>query len=132
MNRHSLLLLALLAAAAGAQAQTTYCRQIGNNKTYCSGGVIVHQFGNTTVIPNATPYEPQPSPALPGALQQNNSLPTFAAPYSPVGTQNMLPAPASPYAMPSVQAAPQQGQVLVVPPSGSRICHQFGTVLVCN
>lgn len=130
MNRHSLLLLALLAAAAGAQAQTTYCRQIGNNKTYCSGGVIVHQFGNTTVIPNATPYEPQPYPALPGAMLRNNSLPTFAAPYSPAGTQNVLPAPA--YALPPALAVPQQGQLLVVPSSGSRICHQFGTVLVCN
>lgn len=131
MNRHSLLLIALLSGAAGAQAQTTYCRQIGNNKTYCSGGVIVHQFGNTTVIPNATPYAPQGFPALPDAMQQNNSMPTFAAPYSPAGTQNMLPAPASPYQLP-VQPAPQQGQILVIPPSGSRICHQFGTVMVCN
>jgi hypothetical protein len=130
MKRHLLLSLALLAASAGAQAQTTYCRQISGNKTYCSGGVIVHQFGNTTVIPNTTPYEPQGIPTLPNATQQNNSMPTFAAPYSPAGTQNML-APATPYQLP-VQPAPQQGQVLVVPSAGSRICHQFGTVMVCN
>lgn len=131
MKRTLLLSLALLAAAAGAQAQTTYCRQIGDNKTYCSGGVIVHQFGNTTVIPNAVPYEPQGIPALPNTMQQNNAMPTLVAPYSTAGTQNMLPAPAMPYQVP-VQPAPQQGQVLVVPPAGSRICHQFGTVMVCN
>lgn len=129
--KRKILFAALLAAASGAQAQATYCRQF-DNKTYCSGGVIIHRFGDTTVIPHTTPYQPPAYPALPNVMQQNNSMPTFAAPYSPAGTQNMLPAPASPYLLP-VQPAPRQGQMLIAPPGGGpRICHQFGSVLVCN
>jgi hypothetical protein len=53
------------------------------------------------------------------------------APYSGAGTQGTLPAqstPAIPSDMPSTQAAP----VIVVPPAGGRVCHQFGTTLICN
>ncbi|MBI4988771.1 MAG: hypothetical protein HZC23_08135 [Rhodocyclales bacterium] len=123
----------LLVLASSAEGQVVYCKDIGGGKTHCSGngGMTIHRYGNTTVVPNAMPVQPQTAPALPNPLLQNNNLPTLNAPYSPAGTQNtlpVLPAPAYPQAQPASSAAP----VIVVPPAGSRICHQFGTTLVCN
>lgn len=123
-----------LALASAAEGQVVYCKDIGGGKIHCSGdgGMTIHRFGNTTVIPNAMPAQPYPAPALPNPLQQGNNLPPLNDPYSQAGTQHTLPtlpAPAYPQAQqPAAAGAP----VIVVPPAGSRICHQFGTTLVCN
>ena len=129
------LVVFLLAAASTAQGQVTYCRDIGHGKTYCSGGTIIHRNDNTTIITNSRQPVPQAPPTLPNPLLQNNALPTLNAPYTAAGTQGTLPAlpitsttPANQYANP----VPQGATVIVVPPAGSRICHQFGTTLVCN
>lgn len=122
----------LFAAASTAQGQVTYCRDIGHGKTYCSGGTIIHRNGNTAIITNSRQPLPQAAPSLPNPLLQNNALPVLSAPYSAAGTQGTLPTtpitPANPY----IDPAPQGTPVMVVPPAGSRICHQFGTTLVCN
>jgi hypothetical protein len=126
------LLVALLAPALAAEAQMTYCKDIGGGKTYCTGGTVIHRHGNTTIIPQAVPAHPgqQLGPASP--LLQNNSLPTLNAPYTGAGSQqplsSTLPAPLIQPARPDAPGAP----VIVIPPAGSRICHQFGTTLVCN
>jgi len=123
------LLCTLSTAAVG---QVTYCRDIGNNKTYCTGGTIIHRDGKAAIIQNPMAAPPS-APMPPNPLLQNNALPSMNAPYSPAGTQNALPAappaPALAPAMPTPQAAP----VIVVPaPAGGRVCHQFGNTLVCN
>jgi len=126
-----------LAAASTVQAQGVYCKQFGN-KTWCNNGMLVHQFGGTTVIPDVAPLAPR-APLLPhgGGILRNNDLPTLAVPYSAAGTQNRLGdygvlVPAAPAAV-LVPAAPAAAPVLVVPAtSGARVCHQFGTTLVCN
>ncbi len=128
MNRAPLLLAVLFACAPTALAQVSYCRDIGGGKTYCSGGTVIHHHGRTTIVPNAAPAQPQPMPTLPSPLQQQDGLPTLNAPYSPAGTQGAVPAPVIQPARPDAPGAP----VIVVPPAGSRICHQFGTTLVCN
>jgi hypothetical protein len=46
------LIVALLASALAAEAQVTYCKDIGDGKTYCTGGTVIHRHGNTTIIPN--------------------------------------------------------------------------------
>lgn len=122
---------ALFALTSAAEGQVTYCRDIGGNKTYCSGGMVIHRFGNTTVIPNAMPAQPPSSALQPNPLLQNNSLPTMNAPRSAAGSQNTLsglPPPAVLPARPDLTGAP----VILIPPSDSRVCHQFGTTLVCN
>lgn len=134
MKRESLLLALLLVPACAAQGQVTYCRDIGDNKTYCTGGTVIHRQGRTTIIPQAVPAQPYApaAPVLPNPLQQNNALPTLNAPYTAAGTQQPLP-PALP--TPMIQPAKPEAPgapVIIVPPSGSRICHQFGTTLVCN
>ncbi len=136
MMKSALPLIALMfALAPAAEGQVTYCKDIGNNKTYCSGGTIIHRQGNTTVITNSRQAPPHAPPALPNPLLQNNALPTLNAPYSAAGTQGtlqgtlpVLPAPASQFDTPASHGSP----VIVLPPAGSRICHQFGTTLVCN
>lgn len=131
MKRKLSLFAALFALASAAEGQVTYCKDIGGGKTYCSGGTIIHRNGNTTIIQNPMPTQPQSAATLPNPLLQNNALPTMNAPYSSTGTQNtlpVLPAPAVQPATPATQAAP----VIIVPPAGSRVCHQFGTTLVCN
>lgn len=125
----------MLALTPAAEAQVAYCKDIGHGKTYCSGGTIIHRNNNTTIITNSRQAPPQAFPTLPNPLLQNNALPTLNAPYSAAGTQDtlqgtlpVLPAPANQFDNP-----PSHGsQVIVVPPAGSRICHQFGTTLVCN
>ena len=64
MKRNWTLLVVLLVPALAAEGQVTYCRDIGDNKTYCSGGTVIHRFDNTTVIPNVAPAQPYP-PAMP-------------------------------------------------------------------
>ena len=120
-----------LLAANGAQAQVSYCKQIGNNKTWCNNGMLIHQFGHTTVIPDVAPLVPRAPVAPPaGGLLRNNDLPTLAVPYAPAGTQNRLSGYGTPLLPPPTQAAP--APVLVVPAAGARVCHQFGTTLICN
>lgn len=132
MKRELSLAVSLLAAASTAQGQVTYCKDIGHGKTYCSGGTIIHRNDNTTIITNSRQPLPQAAPSLPNPLLQNNALPVLSAPYSAAGTQGTLPAlPVSPTNQ-YVDPARQGAQVIVVPPAGSRICHQFGTTLVCN
>lgn len=131
MKRTLALVAALFALTPAVEAQVTYCKDIGGNKTYCTGGTIIHRNGGTTIIQNPVPAQAQPSAALPNPLLQNNALPTMNAPYSGAGTQGTLPAhptPAIPSDMPGTQSAP----VIVVPPAGGRVCHQFGTTLICN
>lgn len=134
MHRDLPLLTILLAFASAAQGQATYCRDIGDNKTYCTGGTIIHRSGGTTIIQNPMAAPPQAAPALPNPLLQNNALPSMNAPYTGAGTQNALPAAPPTPAIPPATAVPQAAPVIVVPPAGSggRICHQFGTTLVCN
>lgn len=132
MKRPSLLLAALLLPAFAAHGQVTYCRDIGDNKTYCTGGTVIHRHGKTTIIPQAVPTQPQGPLAPPNPLLQNNALPTLNAPYTGAGAQQALP-PAMP--TPMIQPARPEAPgspVIIVPPSGGRICHQFGTTLVCN
>ncbi len=124
----------LLVLASAAEGQVVYCKDIGGGKTHCSGngGMTIHRFGNTTVIPNAGPAQPYPAPALPNPLQQGNNLPPLNDPYSQAGTPHTLPTlPATAYPQ-AQQPAAAGAPVIVVPPAGSRICHQFGTTLVCN
>lgn len=131
MKRELSLAVFLLAAASTVQGQVTYCRDIGHGKTYCSGGTIIHRNDNATVITHSRQSPLQTAPSLPNPLLQNNALPTMNAPYSAAGTQGTLPAlPNQPnqFANPATQGTP----VIVLPPAGSRICHQFGTTLVCN
>lgn len=131
MKRVLPLIASLFAFASTADGQVTYCKDIGDGKTYCSGGTVIHRHGNTMVVPNAMPAQPQSAATLPNPLLQNNALPAMNAPYSPAGSQGALPtlpAPAIQHAIPAAQAAP----VIVVPPAGSRVCHQFGTTLICN
>ena len=131
MKRELSLIAALFAFASTAEGQV-YCKDIGDGKTYCSGGTVIHRQGNTMIVPNAMPAPPQSAATLPNPLLQNNALPTMNAPYSPAGTQGTLPTPSAPAihqpTMPATQAAP----VNIVPPAGSRVCHQFGTTLICN
>lgn len=122
------LLLALSPAASG---QVAYCKEIGNNKTYCSGGTIIHRQGNTTVITNSGMAPRQVLPTLPNPLMQNNSLPALDTPPAAAGIQGALPALPAPTGQIG-NAAAQPAPVIVLPPAGSRICHQFGTTLVCN
>lgn len=131
MSRAPFLLAVLIACAPTALAQVSYCRDIGGGKTYCSGGTVIHHQGRTTIVPNAVPAQPQPMPTLPNPLQQQEALPTLNAPYSPAGTQGALPAVPAAVIQPARPEAPG-APVIVVPPAGSRICHQFGTTLVCN
>lgn len=132
MKRELSLAVFLLAAASTAQGQVTYCRDIGHGKTYCSGGTIIHRNDNATVITHSRQSPLQTAPSLPNPLLQNNALPTMNAPYSAAGTQGTLPAlpvqPGGQFANPAPLGAP----VIVLPPAGNRICHQFGTMLVCN
>jgi len=122
----------LLVLASAAEGQVVYCKDIGRGKTHCSGngGMTIHRFGNTTVVPNAMPAQPYPAPALPNPLQQGNNLTPLNDPYSQTGTPHTLPVlPTPAYPQPPAAAGVP---VMVVPPAGSRICHQFGTTLVCN
>lgn len=128
--RSALPLTLLLAIATAAQGQVTYCRDIGNNKTYCSGGTLIHRHDRTMVITNSAPSQPMQAPALPNPLQQNNALPGMNAPYTAAGTQEILPAPAT--TLQPVRPAASGAPVVIVPPAGSRVCHQFGTTLVCD
>ncbi len=132
MKHTSYLFAALLLLAPAAQAQPTYCRDIGGNKTYCTGGTVIHHGSGTTIIQNhAPPMQPQPSATLPNPLLQNNALPVLNAPYSGAGTQGMLPAQPAPAISPEM-AVPQAAPVIVVPSGRGRVCHQFGNTLVCN
>lgn len=131
MKRELSLLAVLLVPAFAAEGQVTYCRDIGDNKTYCSGGTVIHRFGRTTVVPNVVPAQPHPPAMPPNPLMQNNALPTLSAPYTAAGTQQNLPALPTPMIQPAKPDAPGT-PVIVIPPTGSRICHQFGTTLVCN
>jgi hypothetical protein len=121
------LLAVLLVPPLAAEGQVTYCRDIGDNKTYCSGGTVIHRFDKMTVIPNVAPAQPYPPAMPPNPLLQNNALPTLNAPYTAAGTQQALPAP-------MIQLVPDapHAPVIVMPPGRGRICHQFGTTLVCN
>ncbi|GMU50341.1 MAG: hypothetical protein AMXMBFR31_25670 [Candidatus Desulfobacillus denitrificans] len=125
------LIIALLTFASAAEAQVSYCKDIGGGKTYCTGGTIIHRNGGTTIIQNHDPS--QPTAAMPQAnpLLQNNALPTLNAPYSGAGTQTTLPALPPPAVQPSAPMAPVT-PVMVVPTGKGRVCHQFGNTLVCN
>jgi hypothetical protein len=127
MKRSLSLLAVLLVPPLAAEGQVTYCRDIGDNKTYCSGGTVIHRFDKMTVIPNVAPAQPYPPAMPPNPLLQNNALPTLNAPYTAAGTQQALPAP-------MIQPVPDapHAPVIVMPPGRGRICHQFGTTLVCN
>lgn len=127
------LIAALFACAPAAEAQVSYCKDIGDGRTYCTGGTVIHRSGGTTIIQNHAPTQPQAMPTPPNPLLQNNALPTMNAPYTAAGTQNALPvAPPAPI-IPPVAPAQQVSPVIVVPPAGGgRICHQFGNTLVCN
>lgn len=128
------LISALLVLASSAKGQVVYCKDIGGGKTHCSGngGMTIHRFGNMMIIPNALPAQPHTAPALPNPLMQNNTPPTLNDPYSQAGTQHTLPTlPPPTYPQPQ-QPAASGAPVIVVPHAGSRICHQFGTTLVCN
>lgn len=131
MKRNFALLAAILALASAAEGQVSYCKDIGKGKTYCGDGTIVHRFGNTVVVPYAMPMQPHTS-LPPNSLLQNNALPTMSVPYSPIGTQSESREQYYPYPIAPAQPATHGGTVLVMPPRGSRICHQFGTVLVCD
>lgn len=131
MERILPLIAVLFAFASTAEAQVTYCKDIGGNKTYCTGGTIIHRSRGTTIIQNPVPVQPQPSATLPNPLLQNNALPTLNAPYSGAGTQDILPVQPAP-AIPSTPPGSQNAPVIVVPPAGGRICHQFGNTLICN
>mgnify|MGYP006915234933 CR=1 FL=1 len=128
MKREVPLIAALFALAPAAEGQVAYCKDIGGGKTYCSGGTVIHRQGDITLVPNAMPAQPQSAATLPNPLLQNNALPTMNAPYSAAGTQGALPASPAPAIQPATPATP----VIIVPPAGSRVCHQFGTTLVCN
>ena len=134
MKYKAALILVLLVLAASANGQVVYCKDIGGGKTHCSGngGMTIHRFGNTTVIPNAVPAQPYPAPTLPNPLQQGNNLPPLNDPYSQAGTPHTLPTLPTPAYPQAQQPAAAGAPVIVVPPAGSRICHQFGTTLVCN
>jgi hypothetical protein len=138
--RLSLLALALgLAAGANAHAQVTNCKQF-DNKTWCNG-VLVHRFGHTIVVPDPPRVAPRYSAPLSygghysqrygqqQGLLDNSDLPTLAVPYGPSGTQSRSSDYGRPFATPP---APIQGQMPMARPDGSRVCHQFGNVLVCN
>lgn len=135
--RFVLLTLAIcFATGSTARAQTVVCKQF-DNKTWCNNGMVAHKFGNTTVIPDVAPLAPR-APLVPpvGGVLRNSDLPTLAVPYSAAGTQHRLGdygvlAPMAPAAAP-VLVAPAAAPVLVLPAKGARICHQFGTTLVCN
>lgn len=131
MKRNPTLIAVLLGLACTAEGQVTYCKDIGDNKTYCSGGTVIHRQGRTTVIPNAMPAQRQPVPMLPNPLMQDSAAPPMGAPYSAPGTQHTLPSLPAPMVQPARPDAPG-APVIVLPPAGSRICHQFGTTLVCN
>jgi len=132
MKRELSVAVFLLAAVSAAQGQVAYCKDIGHGKTYCSGGTIIHRNDNTAIITHSNPPVSQSPLSLPNPLLQNNALPTLQMPYTAAGTQESLPVqpviPANQYAYPALQGA----TVIVAPPAGSRICHQFGTTLVCN
>lgn len=132
MRHHLSLMVVLLAFAATAEGQVTYCKDIGNNKTYCSGGTVIHRQGRTTIISNPMPAQPPPSATLPNPLLQNNALPTMTAPYSAAGTQDTLPVLPAPVIQPARPDAPGSPVIIVPPSGGGRVCHQFGTTLVCN
>lgn len=135
MKRIALALLAsALLGAALAQAQVTYCKDIGNGKTYCTGGTVIHQFDQGVVVTNPAPSYPYPPQAMPpNPLLQNNALPTLNAPYTGTGAQQALPAAPAPILVQPAQPAVPAAPVIVVPPAGNgRVCHQFGTTLVCN
>ena len=131
MKRIAALAAALLGPSL-AHAQPTYCKDIGGGKIYCTGGTVIHRFDNTVVVPHAAPAQPHPQGVPQNPLLQNNALPTLNAPYTAAGSQQAmppsLPAPVIQPAMPNAPGTP----VIVVPPSGNRICHQFGNTLVCN
>lgn len=127
MRPSLILIAAMVVLAPSAHGQLTYCKDIGKNKTYCSGGTIIHHLDRTTVISSAAPPQLQSPATLPNPLPHNIGLPSLNAPYSSAGTQGVLPTPAS-VVQPTAPGTP----VVVVPPPGSRICHQFGTALVCN
>lgn len=131
MLRELSLIAMLLVPAFAAEGQVTYCRDIGNNKTYCSGATVIHRFGRTTIVPNVVPAQPPSLAMPPNPLLQNNALPALNAPYSAAGAQQNLPVPSAALILPARPDAPD-APVIVIPPSGSRICHQFGTTLVCN
>lgn len=126
--------LALLVCAPLAQGQVTYCRDIGGNKTYCTGGTVIHHHGRSTVITNVAPQQHLPSAALqPNPLLQNNALPTLDVPYTAAGTQQQaLPAMPAPVVVQPARPDAPGAPVILVPSTGNRICHQFGTTLVCN
>jgi len=135
MKRVILLASALLCAPLAQGQVTTYCKDIGGGKTYCTGGTVIHRFDQGVVVTNPVPAQPYPPQAMPpNPLLQNNALPTLNAPYTGAGTQQALPAAPPPLVVQPVQPAVPVAPIIVAPPAGSsgRICHQFGTTLVCN
>lgn len=134
MKRIALLATALLCAPL-AQGQVTYCKDISDGKTYCTGGTVIHRFDQGVVVTNPVPAQPYPHAMPPNPLLQNNALPTLNAPYTGAGAQQSLPAAPAPMVVQPVQPAMPATPIIVVPPSGSgsgRVCHQFGNTLVCN
>jgi len=127
------LLAATLLCAPFAQGQVTYCKDIGNGKTYCTGGTVIHRFDQGVVVTNPVPAQPYPQAMPPNPLLLNNSLPTLNAPYAGAGAQQSLPAAPAPMLVQPVQPVVPQAPVIAIPPAGSgRVCHQFGNTLVCN
>ena len=80
MKRNLSLLAVLLVPPLAAEGQVTYCRDIGDNKTYCSGGTVIHRFDKMTVIPNVAPAQPYPPAMPPNPLLQNHILVLFHPP----------------------------------------------------
>lgn len=133
MKRALAIAIALISAPLAEAQVTTYCKDIGNGKTYCTGGTVIHRFDQGVVVTNPVPQQPYPQTMPPNPLLQNNALPTLNAPYTGAGAQQSLPAAPAPMVVQPVQPAVPAAPVIVVPPSGSgRVCHQFGNTLVCN
>jgi hypothetical protein len=133
MKPNIALVAAVCVLASAAEAQVTYCKDIGGNKTYCTGGTVIHRGDGATIIQNHAPAQAQAAPTLPNPLLQDNALPTMNAPYTAAGTQKPLPVAPSVPTLPAALPAQQASPVIVVPPAGGgRICHQFGNTLVCN
>ncbi|MBM3392528.1 MAG: hypothetical protein FJY34_11245 [Betaproteobacteria bacterium] len=124
MKRIVLLAAALLSTPLAQGQVTTYCKDIGDGKTYCTGGTVIHRHDNTIIVPNAMPAQPYPPQAMPpNPLLQINALPTLNAPYTGAGAQQALPAASAPILVQSVQPAVPAAPVIVVPPAGSgRVC----------
>ena len=88
MKRALAIAIALISAPLAEAQVTTYCKDIGNGKTYCTGGTVVHRFDQGVVVTNPVPQQPYPQAMPPNPLLQNNALPTLNAPYTGAGAQN--------------------------------------------